>query len=206
MDTESQQADSTLCSDWGCWPDDILILTCNHNLCLMCASKNLQNESRKSQYTFQTVVCNTCGLATVLDPESATTLISIYNDTNSQNNSPMKMEKGYNPLDSPNTHMSNTYRDPKVESQPYSIPPPQPHHQKQPVYCQEHPDELVNYFCFQCNIGNICAEWVIHGSHHGHDVQTIKKGICTRLEDLKANVSEKIEELLAAHKKIDMGK
>lgn len=106
MDNESQQADSTLCSDCGCCPDDILILTCNHNLCLMCASKNLHNESTKSQHTFQTVVCNTCGLATVLDPESATTLISIYNDSNSPVQSPMQMAKSYNPLDSPNAKSS----------------------------------------------------------------------------------------------------
>jgi len=35
---------NTMCAVCENTPDDILILTCDHNLCLPCASKNLQSE------------------------------------------------------------------------------------------------------------------------------------------------------------------
>lgn len=35
------------CAKCGCLPDDILTLTCNHDLCLTCASKNLHREAMK---------------------------------------------------------------------------------------------------------------------------------------------------------------
>jgi len=35
------------CAKCGCLPEDILMLTCNHDLCLSCASKNLQREMSK---------------------------------------------------------------------------------------------------------------------------------------------------------------
>jgi hypothetical protein len=42
--------------------------------------------------------------------------------------------------------------------------------------CREHPEEEVNYFCFDCiNCPAICSECVIHGSHRGHNVATVKK-------------------------------
>ncbi len=77
------------------------------------------------------------------------------------------------------------------------------------TYCLEHTDELINYYCFQCNVGNICAECVIHGTHKGHDVQTLKKAyplICSKLEDLKGSVHSKIEELISSQQKLDNGK
>lgn len=83
---------------------------------------------------------------------------------------------------------------------------PQPQEQ---MYCVEHPDELVNYYCFQCNCSNICAECVIHGTHKNHDVQTIKKAyptVCAKLEDLKSSVNSKIEDLINAQHKLDGGK
>lgn len=31
--------------------------------------------------------------------------------------------------------------------------------------CREHPEEEVNYFCFDCQCPPICSECVIHGIH-----------------------------------------
>lgn len=42
--------------------------------------------------------------------------------------------------------------------------------------CREHPEEEVNYFCFDCiNCAPICSECVIHGFHKGHSVSTVKR-------------------------------
>ena len=212
MDTESQ-SDSTLCSDWGWCPDDILILTWNHNLWLMWASKNLKSESLKSQHTFQTVVWNTCGLATVLDPESATTLITMFDEIDDVNAGPSQM-KSYEIIESPPSKYSridteNRNNEFKRESADYSKRQVKNTPQQKGIYCAEHTDELINYFCFQWNCSNIWAEWVIHGSHKGHDVQTIKKAypvVCSKLEDLKTNINEKIEEISNSQNKLDSSK
>ena len=41
------------CAKCGGQPDDILILTCDHNLCLLCAARNLQREHKRAQHSFQ---------------------------------------------------------------------------------------------------------------------------------------------------------
>ena len=41
------------CAKCGNAPDDVLILTCDHNLCLNCAAANLRREQQKSRHTFQ---------------------------------------------------------------------------------------------------------------------------------------------------------
>lgn len=53
----------------------------------------MRDQSKKSQHTFQTVVCNACGLNTVLDPESATTLISMYHEVEEEHVSPVPQTK-----------------------------------------------------------------------------------------------------------------
>ena len=69
------------CAKCGELPNDVLILTCDHNLCLNCASRNLKNENIKDtkskQNSFQTVICEICRIATVLDPASATELLTM---------------------------------------------------------------------------------------------------------------------------------
>jgi hypothetical protein len=65
------------CAKCAQTPEDILILTCDHNLCLLCAAKNLQREQKRNMHSFQTVVCELCEIATVLDPASATELLTL---------------------------------------------------------------------------------------------------------------------------------
>lgn len=69
---------ATNCSRCGTLPDDILVLTCDHNLCLPCSAANLHREELKGQHTFQTVVCDICHIATVLDPSSANELLTMF--------------------------------------------------------------------------------------------------------------------------------
>lgn len=64
--------------------------------------------------------------------------------------------------------------------------------------CKAHPEEEINYFCFECLCTPICSECVIHGDHKGHNVQTIKKShplITDKLEDLVIHISSKIDDL-----------
>jgi len=44
------------CAKCGATPEDVLILTCDHNLCIPCAAANLRREQQKSKHTFQ--VCS----------------------------------------------------------------------------------------------------------------------------------------------------
>jgi hypothetical protein len=65
-------------------------------------------------------------------------------------------------------------------------------------YCQEHPDEEVSYFCFQCKVAPICSECVIHGDHQGHNVVLLKKAypqIVKTIEELQIQISSKCDEL-----------
>ncbi len=71
------RSDIVLCAKCNDNPEDILILTCEHNLCLNCAANNLHEQEQKQRNSFSTVVCDICRSATVLDPESATELIEI---------------------------------------------------------------------------------------------------------------------------------
>ena len=43
------------------------------------------------------------------------------------------------------------------------------------MYCKDHPDEELSYFCFDCLTDCICSECIIHGVHKNHEVQTIRK-------------------------------
>lgn len=126
MDQEDQ---STLCSECGNWPEDILILICNHNLCLPCASKNLLRESKKSEHTFQTVVWTHCGLATVLDPDSATTLLTMNHDEEEDSISSVPQTKNFRSPDTerdrdsftrdlpkPAEHLRDTFQAPPAQA------------------------------------------------------------------------------------------
>jgi len=134
----------------------------------------------------------------------------MYHEIEEENISPMVQQRSYNRnLESPDTHFSQKEFVPEGSYHRTNLDQSYKKQPSEQVFCAEHPDEMVNYFCFQCNCGNICAEWVIHGTHKGHDVQTLKKAhplVCSKLEDLKSNVNTKIEELITSQQKLDLGK
>ena len=53
-------AQSVNCAKCGQLPEDILILTCDHNLCLICAARNLQKEHKKGLHSFQVSYFTSC--------------------------------------------------------------------------------------------------------------------------------------------------
>lgn len=68
------------CAKCGENPEDVLILTCGHDLCLDCAAINLHDQEQKQQNSYATVICEMkhCNMHTALDPESAIELMEIY--------------------------------------------------------------------------------------------------------------------------------
>lgn len=47
----NSQEDPQACTKCGCMPEDILMLACNHDLCLNCASDRLAFEMKKNKNT-----------------------------------------------------------------------------------------------------------------------------------------------------------
>lgn len=64
--------------------------------------------------------------------------------------------------------------------------------------CRDHPEEEVNYFCFDCLSSPICSECVVHGQHRGHDVATLRKAypvVMGKVEELGLQLNARIDEL-----------
>ena len=64
------------CAKCGNEPDEIIVLSCHHNLCVSCGSKNLTRENSKQIHQFYTIVCDICSNSTIIEPESAAALLS----------------------------------------------------------------------------------------------------------------------------------
>jgi Zinc finger, C3HC4 type (RING finger) len=52
---EYPESEVVLCAKCEDNPDDILILTCEHNLCLTCAAKNLHEQEQKQKNSFSVI-------------------------------------------------------------------------------------------------------------------------------------------------------
>ena len=73
-------------------------------------------------------------------------------------------------------------------------------------FCKDHPEEEVQYFCFDCSTTPICPECVIHGSHQGHNVCLLKKAypqIVKAMEELAIQVNTKIDDLALQDTRFD---
>ena len=71
--------------------------------------------------------------------------------------------------------------------------------------CREHPEEEVQYFCFDCNVPPVCPECVIHGEHRGCNVQLLKKAYPTiekTIDELQIQIKGKVDELDIKDKRI----
>lgn len=86
----NSQEDPQACTKCGCMPEDILMLACNHDLCLNCASDRLAFEMKKNKNTnvtptyMQVIVCQECHEKTPLDAESINVLKNLIKPTASQ--------------------------------------------------------------------------------------------------------------------------
>ncbi|OMJ66892.1 hypothetical protein SteCoe_36110 [Stentor coeruleus] len=166
---------SMICAKCGRQPNDMLILICNHNLCLICAGKSMSSETYKNKEIHK-IICEICSSNTELDPNSVIELLKLY-------------EEEFNIL-----KYKHEIQYQKDES--YSISD----------FCKVHPDEILGYYCFDCETECICAECVIHGKHKGHDVMQIKKAypiIKDKIEEILIHVTGKIDEIDLKNEKLE---
>ena len=56
------------CSNCKCKTDQALMLSCEHNLCMNCAAKNLNNQNQQPK---QYIICDLCGSKTEIDNQTS---------------------------------------------------------------------------------------------------------------------------------------
>ena len=61
------------CSQCNCKTDQALMLSCEHNLCMNCAAKNLNDPSHPSN---QYIICDICGSKTEIDNQTSQEIFS----------------------------------------------------------------------------------------------------------------------------------
>ena len=178
------------CAKCGQPPEDLLVMVCAHNLCLTCAAKNLAREQGKGLHASQLVICDICGIETVLDPSSALQLLKLLPD---------RMEE-------PRRGLEEELIDTVERRRPRQT------YSRDSVareLCRDHPDEEVYYFCFTCECECICAECAVHGDHRGHEVQTIKKAALSlraKVEDLALLLDSRLDSLTLIEQKVEVKK
>lgn len=59
--------------------------------------------------------------------------------------------------------------------------------------CPEHPSEIPSYFCATCECACVCADCVVSGKHHGHEVMKVGRAH----EALRARTGALLDEALA---------
>ncbi|CAD8181025.1 unnamed protein product [Paramecium pentaurelia] len=180
-------------------PDDILMLTCNHDLCLLCAAKSFSQQQSKRNKKF--FVCDICSSNTELDANSIYELEKLHlttvlqdksnRKTVQQSKSNISIEKQVKPRSQTRQDNKENAKDKSIKQTAQTIEARVSIHQSQRkmskqqsensfIYhqkgmCVDHPDEEVSYYCFDCNSKCICPECIIHGIHKNHEVKTIKK-------------------------------
>lgn len=83
-DESSAGKECTLCHDV---PERIIYLSCDHIICLVCATKLIISESDEKDIDFSEVKCGVCGESTALSKEVQETLLEFLNSGDFQLNS-----------------------------------------------------------------------------------------------------------------------
>ena len=202
--------------------DQTLMLSCEHNLCLSCAAKALNELHIKNFNSAQYIKCDQCDSLTELDPETIKQILSEGYD-NMQNN-----EEGFNQninnenyiidnLDSNyfieveetnnkrpsnrkinnqlNQINNNKKGDNNISASDINIINDLTTNNRN--ICKEH-GELLTYLCLDCMSNCVCPECVVHGMHRNHEVLNIKKAyplIYNKMQDLTKYVNDQIKEL-----------
>ncbi|CAD8114474.1 unnamed protein product [Paramecium sonneborni] len=209
------------CSKCQKVPDDILMLTCTHDLCLDCAAKSFSTQQTKKKKKF--FVCDACQSNTELDSNSIYELEKIHLAISYQDRSNRKpaamIQKSNISLEKQVKSRSQTRQDNKENQKEKTIKfAMQNPEGKQSFHisqrkmsiqqsensfiqhsrnqCLDHPDEEVSYFCFDCNSKCICPECIIHGIHKNHEVKTIKKAYPLIRKQLEDQIEQNQQQML----------
>ena len=210
---ESEEED-IYCSKCGEKTEEALMLACEHNLCLLCASKILKNQKIKNNNLSQLIKCNICKTPTELEPETINQILS------AEKNSPNEENENYvidnidnyyfldlednnkNQNQNQNQRINNKKNINNNANQNQNITSSEINiiNDLMPNNiintCKEH-GEILNYLCLDCMTNCVCSECIVHGIHRNHEVLNIKKAyplIYGKMQDLSKYVNEQIKE------------
>jgi hypothetical protein len=215
------------CFKCNCKTDQALMLSCEHNLCMNCAAKDLNEPSEQPK---QFIICDLCGSKTEIDNQTSQEIFSyvfknlnlnpdllnsknhLYNNKCNNNNNNLyrteNLEQNYNPnfcnneilFNSMDKNISNNNTNNLFISNSNII--------NRRNLCEEH-GEPISYLCLDCMTKCICSECIVHGTHRNHDVLNIKKAyplIYGKVQDLYNNICDKIKELNSSKRNIEQKK
>ena len=207
------------CSKCSCKTDQALMLSCDHNLCMNCAAKYLnQNSNQFSNPDNQNIICELCGSKTEIDSQTAQEILSTvfknlnlnfdllssnnnkynnFNKTenlNNENQNYLNNEIFLNSMDNINNINNLLISNSNIINRKN--------------LCPEH-NEPLTYLCLDCMTKCICSECIVHGVHQHHDVLNIKKAyplIYNKVKDLFVTLNEKINDLNNSKRNIERKK
>jgi hypothetical protein len=222
--------EKVFCAKCNSLVEETLLLTCEHNLCVPCAARNLYKEDQKNIHKFKTVVCEICLNQTVLDPSTANELLAMFpqyssNYTQSShtlNKSPKSRRdtperRNYvqhnvqsiisttqNQMNVNTNSLNESLLNLSVYSKGQNTNLSTIVNSKREL-CKEHGEELT-YYCLDCQCRCICSECVVHGIHKNHEVMNVKRAypfVVEKTEDLMFQVQNRIQELSNVQFSID---
>ena len=201
----SNEVEEIFCSNCNIKCDQSLMLRCNHNLCMNCASENLiRNESEginKSQY----IICDICQTKTEIDKNTSKEILS-FGLINSKNNNNIDININNNKDIENNPRFYTSYNNSNNNNNINNISPSEnliyfntniidkENNNFNNIYSKydineiksnlnlinnkticQEHNEPITYLCLDCMSKCICTECVVHGVHRNHEVLNIKK-------------------------------
>ena len=201
----SNEVEEIFCSNCNIKCDQSLMLRCNHNLCMNCASENLiRNESEginKSQY----IICDICQTKTEIDTNTSKEILS-FGLINSKNNNNIDININNNIDTENNPRFYTSYNNSNNNNNINNISPSEnliyfntniidkENNNFNNIYSKydineiksnlnlinnkticQEHNEPITYLCLDCMSKCICTECVVHGVHRNHEVLNIKK-------------------------------
>ena len=201
----SNEVEEIFCSNCNIKCDQSLMLRCNHNLCMNCASENLiLNESEginKSQY----IICDICQTKTEIDTSTSKEILSfgLINSKKNNNNIDININNNKDIENNPRFYTSyNNSNNNNINN----ISPSEnliyfntniidkENNNFNNIYSKydineiksnlnlinnkticQEHNEPITYLCLDCMSKCICTECVVHGVHRNHEVLNIKK-------------------------------
>ena len=197
------------------------MLSCEHNLCMNCAAKNLNDPSQQQK---QFIICDICGSKTEIDNQTIQEIFaSVFKNLNLNPNLLNTNNNIYNTGNlnrTENLNLNRTYDNPNYTNNEVFLNSMDNINNTNNLLisnsnivnrkniCNDH-GEPISYLCLDCMSKCICSECIVHGAHRNHDVLNIKKAyplILSKVQDLYKNICEVIKELDSSKKNIEQKK
>lgn len=198
---------SLLCFNCNKEHDQMLVLSCNHSLCLICSYTILKRDEKTYNYKF--ISCDICSEQTNVEIDTLKEIL-YYNKLTYEDIFSYKSNHRSSPTQQYKYTSNSNINSPSIKYVPSSYTMNNLNNGSifqsnsnifsslsSKIYCKKHNEEIT-YFCFDCFTKCICSECVVHGDHKSHNVLHIKQTFPIVLE--KANeyineLSQKINEI-----------